>query len=374
MTEPCSKTTRQRRLAVGLVGPLPPPPGGIANQTKQLARLLSESGANVELVQMNAPYRPHWVSSVRGLRAVVRLVPYVVRLWRCAGRVDLLHIMANSGWAWHLLAAPAVWVAWLRNKPVVVNYRGGEAEAFFKRQFRLVAPTLSRAAAVVVPSGFLRDVFGRYGVRAEVVPNVVDLTRFRPGLKTSSGSKIIVTRNLEDIYDIPTALRAFAKIRAAVPSARLTVAGSGPQFAACQRLCRELEIEGSVVFTGRLDNEEIPELYSGADLLLNASLVDNTPISLLEAMASGVPIVSTSAGGIPHLVKDGVTARLVAPRDVDALASAALWVLRNPNQAQSMAAAGLEYVREFTWERVRPRLFAVYADAVGTNSLHPLEA
>jgi hypothetical protein len=83
-------------LKIGLIGPLPPPSGGMANQTRQLARLLAEAGMAVEVVQVNAPYRPGWIERVRGLRAMFRLLPYLVHLWRCAGRVDLFHVMANS--------------------------------------------------------------------------------------------------------------------------------------------------------------------------------------------------------------------------------------------------------------------------------------
>src|SRR5207248_3897858 len=101
--------------------------------------------------------------------ALFRLVPYTFRLWRCAGRNDLLHVMANSGWAWHLFAAPAVWVGRARGVPVVVNYRGGLAEQFLERQSAWVVPTLRHASAVVVPSAFLDRIFRRFGIVPEVV-------------------------------------------------------------------------------------------------------------------------------------------------------------------------------------------------------------
>ena len=151
-------------MHIGLVGPLPPPSGGMANQTRQLVRLLQSEGLDVELVQTNAPYKPLWVGRLRGIRALFRLLPYLWQLWRTAGRVDLLHVMANSGWSWHLFAAPAIWVGWLRRTPVVLNYRGGEADEFFQKSFRWVRPSLARVAAVVVPSGFLAGVFRRRGI------------------------------------------------------------------------------------------------------------------------------------------------------------------------------------------------------------------
>jgi glycosyltransferase involved in cell wall biosynthesis len=358
-------------IAVGLVGPLPPPSGGMANQTRQLARLLESAGFAVELVQVNAPYRPAWIERARFVRALFRLLPYLARTWRACGRVDIVHVMANSGWAWHLCAAPAIWIARMRGVPVIVNYRGGEAERFLERQRAWVLPTLRRAFAVVVPSGFLDAVFKRFGVATEIVPNIVDLSRFRCAAPRSRRRHVIVTRNLEDLYDIPTALRAFAEIRRHHSDATLTVAGSGPRLDALRALASDLGIADVVRFTGRIDNDDIAALYRSADLLLNPSTVDNMPISLLEAMASGVPIVSTNVGGIPYMVADRVTALLVPPHDPAAMAAAALRVFAEPALADAMMSAGLDCANAYTWQRVQPRLAAVYTRALGRPSPNP---
>lgn len=357
------------RVAIGLVGPLPPPFGGMANQTAQLARLLEEAGLAVEVVRVNPPYRPAWIERLRVVRAAARLVPYVVRLFRCAGRADLLHVMANSGWAWHLCAAPAVWIGRMRGVPVVVNYRGGEAESFLARQGAWVRPTLSRATALIVPSGFLKSIFARYGVEAEIVPNVVDLARFRPNARRAQGHRAVVTRNLEPIYDIATAIRAFAQVRRSVPGATLTVAGTGPALAELRALARDLGVDDSVTFAGRLDVDRVAELYRDADVAINPSTVDNMPNSLLEAMASGVPVVSTDAGGIPYVAEDGRTALLVPVRDPDAMARAVLRVFEEPGLADRLRAAGAEATQRYTWDRVRPALFAAYARALGRDRL-----
>ena len=167
-------------LRIGLIGPLPPPSGGMANQTRQLGELLAAAGAQVTTVQVNAPYRPSWIGRVPLARSVFRLLPYLSALWRAAGKSDVFHVMANSGWSWHLFAAPAVWVARSRGVAVVVNYRGGEAAEFLQGSAALVRFTMRRVAALVVPSGFLQGVFQRFGMQAEIVPNIIDLSRFAP--------------------------------------------------------------------------------------------------------------------------------------------------------------------------------------------------
>ncbi len=167
-------------LRVLLVGPLPPPAGGMANQTRQLAQLLSAEGLAVTLVQTNAPYRPAWTGRVPVLRALFRLVPYLMRLWRATAEVDVVHVMANSGWAWHLFAMPAIRIAKARHRAVVVNYRGGLAAEFLAQSARSVGATLS-GTCLAVPSAFLQQVFRRRGIESVIIPNVVDVDRFRPG-------------------------------------------------------------------------------------------------------------------------------------------------------------------------------------------------
>jgi glycosyltransferase involved in cell wall biosynthesis len=346
-----------------LVGPVPPPSGGMANQTAQLAKLLAAEGCEVRLVQTNRPCPVAWIERIRGLRAVVRLVPYACRLWRVMARADIAHVMANSGWAWHLFAAPAVWIAKLRGVPAVVNYRGGNAAAFLQRENRLVRPTISRAAAVIVPSGFLQTVFARHAIATGVVRNVVNLEAFVPPAARPPHPHLVITRNLEEIYDIGTAIRAFAKVRKDHAEARMTIAGSGPERPRLEALAAEEGVLADVRFTGRLDISALPALYQSASVLVNPSRIDNAPNSLLEALASGVPIVSTNVGGVPYMVENERTALLVPPGDAAAMAGAICRVLDEPGLAESLALAGRACIAAHAWEQVRPALLETYARA-----------
>ena len=361
-------------LRLALVGPLPPPFGGMANQTCQLAELLHGEGVSVEVVRVNAPYRPAWVEHLHGVRALFRLVPYLTHLWYAAGRNDLFHIMANSGWSWHLFAAPAIWIAKWRGKAVVVNYRGGEAEEFFARAFAWVKPSLQKADAIIVPSGFLGQIFGKRGFATRVVPNIVNLERFVPGCGGDAAPHILVARNLERLYDNASALRAFALVRRQYPKARITIAGSGPEREALETLARELGVADAVTFAGRVENSEMPALYHAVTIALNPSLADNMPISILEALASGVPVVSTNVGGVPFLVEDERTALLVPPSDHEVMAQACLRLLTDRELAARLVAAGQVLAKEFAWSQVRDKLFAVYSDVLDSRRLTATEA
>jgi len=356
-------------LRIALVGPQPPPAGGMALQTAQLAELLRGDGAQVEWVPTNPPYRPAWVGRLRGLRAACRLLPYLAALWRACGRADLVHLMANSGWSWHLYAAPALWVGRLRRVPVIVNYRGGEAPGFLARSGALVRASMAQAAALVVPSGFLVGVFAAHRMPALVVPNIVDRALFGPATPADAGAAdggeaILVARNLEPIYDIATALRAYARLRRQRPQARLVIAGSGPEGDALRALAAGLGVADGVEFTGRIGRDAMAARLRASRVALNPSRVDNMPNSVLEALASGVPVVSTRVGGVGHIVEHDRSALLVPAGDDAAMAQALQRVLDDPALAQRLRAAGLAEAAAYTWDQIGPRWQAVYQAAL----------
>ncbi|CAN5730240.1 glycosyltransferase family 4 protein [soil metagenome] len=352
-------------LRVVLVGPLAPPAGGMANQTRQLAELLRAAQADVVMARTNAPYLPGWIGRWPGVRALFRLVPYLWTLWCAARRADVFHVMANSGWAWHLFSAPAIWIASLRGVPVVVNYRGGEAARFLARSERLVRWSMRRASVLAVPSRFLEEIFARHGMKSVVVPNIVDLARFHPrDASARTDAHMLVARNLEPIYDNQTALRAFAQVHGSFPQARLTIAGTGPEAARLRALAVELGVQNAVRFAGQLDRDAMAALYRDADLSINPSLADNMPNSLLESMACGVPIVSTNVGGVPFIVEDGQSALLVAPGDAQAMADAVLKLLVDRSLWSRLAAAGVSEAQRYTWVQVAPLLANVYRSAI----------
>lgn len=363
MREASVTSAALKSLRLGLVGPVPPPYGGMAMQTRQLARLLENEGLTVDLLATNGPYRPAFFSRIRGVRALFRLLPFLWDLWRLAGRVDVIHLMANSGWSWQLHSAPTLWMGWLRSTPVIVNYRGGEAQAYFDRSFKWVRPSLKKASATVVPSAFLKAVFERFGETTRVIPNIIDRELFRPRpAKSHNRFTLVITRNLEAIYGIDTAIRAFAQIHAVDASVSLRIAGSGPEETSLRSLASQLGLAEVVTFEGRLDREGIVALYAEADAMLNPSTVDNMPNSVLEALACGLPVISTDVGGVSYIVTHRETALLVPPCDSAAMADAIREVINDAQLRETLSTNGLAQIEQYTWPRVRRQWLDLYSD------------
>jgi glycosyltransferase involved in cell wall biosynthesis len=349
-------------LRLGLVGPLPPPSGGMANQTRQLAGLLKAEGLDVAVVRTNEPHRPEWIGSLRGVRWLVHQIPYRRCLNEMSRDVQVMHVMANSGWAWFLLAAPAIEAAVRAKVPVIVNYRGGLAQEFLQASGPRVIATLKKIDALVVPSKFLQGVFAAHGIEAQVIPNVVDVATFTPSATPAppGRSHVVITRNLEHLYGLDTALRAVARLRTDYPRLRVSIAGSGPERAALERLTRELDLAETVRFTGRLEVADIARLYREADVVLNPSRADNTPNSLLEAAACGVPIVSTNVGGVPYLVEHGQSAWLVPVDEPTEMAAGLAQVLQNDELRRTLSFNAMALARSCAWPVVKGRWLQLY--------------
>ena len=343
---------------VVIVGPKPPPLGGMAVQGRLLQQRLGAEGLSVRFLATN-PRLPR-VLRFPGVRTIASLLVYLSRLLSSGRKGEVVHILAASGLFFHLRVAPAVLWNRFRGRRVILNYRGGLAATFFKAQWRLVAPILHRVQVVTVPSAFLKRVFAEFGVEAQVVSNVMELERF-PFRQRRMGPelKILVNRSLEKIYNIPLAIEAFRVFRETHPGASLTLAGGGSLRGEVEALVEREGIEG-VTFLGRVDHEAMPALLDQHDVSLNPTDVDNMPVSILEAFASGLPVVSTDAGGVPDLVEDGVHGLLVPKGNAPAIVQALERLVSEEGLAERLVAAGRAHGEGFRWEMVFPQLLAVY--------------
>lgn len=334
--------------------------GGHGVQASTMSAHLRREGYDVTMVPINPPFP-------RGLRGL-RRVPYARTLLNQAlyvpslGRLrtaDVAHVFAASYWSFLLAPAAAIVAARRYGTRVVLNYHSGEADDHLTRWGRLVHPFLRMADAIVVPSRYLCQVFARHGYEARVIPNVVDLSSFRYRERAPLGPRLLSTRNLEAYYRVGDILEAFALLKGRYPEASLTVAGTGSQEAGLRRLAEALGLD-AVRFVGRVEPGAMPALYDSAEIFLNASVLDNQPLSVLEAFAAGLPVVSTGPGDLASMVRDGATGVLVPDRDPVALAKGVTTLLEDPDRARRLARAAYAEVQHHTWEYAREHWAAVY--------------
>jgi L-malate glycosyltransferase len=345
--------------------------GGQAVQAQRLLEgLAQEPSVEAELLPVNPrlPGPLGWLQRIKYVRTAVTLVWYVGLLLRRLPRYDVVHVFSTAYLSFLLAPLPAVLVAKLYGKPVLLNYHSGEAEDHLHHWRRTVTLVVRLCDRLVVPSGFLVRVFALFGLRAEAVANTVDLSDYRFRERQPLRPIILANRNHEALYNVAATLEAFQLIQQRFPEARLLVAGNGSEHEALKELAQELELE-YVEFLGRVEPERMPELYAKADIYLNSSEIDNMPLSIIQAFAAGLPVVTTDAGGIPYLVRHERTGLLVRRGDVEGLAASVLRLLDDPALVHELVTAARWECRRYTWEAVRSDWLRLYRDLAGALEL-----
>jgi glycosyltransferase involved in cell wall biosynthesis len=276
---------------------------------------------------------------------------------------DIVHAFSASYSSFLLSTLPAVLVGRMLRRPVLVHYHSGEAPDHLRRSWlaRFVLATLTDVIAV--PSAFLREVFAEFGFTAHVVPNTVDIERFSFSPRGVLGPRLLSTRNLEAHYNVACTIRAFALVQREYPDASLMLVGSGSHQPALEALAHELQLR-NVTFAGRVPVDEIAAYYAAASIYVQTPDIDNMPLSILEAYASGAPVVSTDVGGVPAIVVHGVHGLLAPGNDHAAVAECILELLENPDLAGQLAARAYESCRRYTWRAVRPQWIALYRELI----------
>ena len=334
--------------------------GGQGVQAQALVQSLRGDGVDATLIPINPRFPPgaRWMRRLPYARTVLNELLYVPGLSRLAA-YDVAHVFSASYASFLLAPVPAMLVARLFNKRVVLHYHSGEALDHLQNWGRLVHPWLKLADEIVVPSAYLRDVFAQFGYRARVIPNVVDLGVFDYRERRPLRPRLLSTRNLEKYYRIDVIIEAFAKFQAMRPDATLTIAGYGSEEPRLRAMAAQLTT-GGVRFLGKVAPAWMPKLYADSDIYLNASEVDNQPVSILEAFASGLPVISTPAGDIPSMVRHGDTGLLVPPEAPVAMSRAIAETLDRPERALQMAEQAHGELDRYTWKAVRDEWKAVY--------------
>ena len=358
------------RLNIAIVAPSMDILGGQAVQAARLLRSWRDDpDVHAWLVPVNpVPPGPlRWAIKVKYLRTIATQLFYWPLLIKELRKANLVHVFSASYFSFLLAPLPAVLIAKLYGKPVVMNYRSGEAPDHLKRS-GIARATLRHVEQNAVPSRFLQDVFARFGIRAEIIPNIVDVERFRFRRRELLRPRILSTRNFEALYNLPCTLRAFRLVQNRYPDARLTLVGAGSQDEAIRRLAEELRLE-HVTFAGRVPPDDIWRCYAEADLYLQTPDIDNMPASVLEAFASGCPVVATDAGGVPAILTHELHGLLVPRDDHQAAADGLIRLLEDPALARRVADAALDTCARYQWSSVRARWIALYRRLVPSRAL-----
>jgi glycosyltransferase involved in cell wall biosynthesis len=327
----------------------------MAIQAQKIAKMLEGKGFEVLLVKTNADF-PSWLAffqRIKGVRSILTLVFFLRDLSEKLKRSDLVYFLSGFFNFFFWVTFPALFLVKVHKKKIILSARGGGARAFFSKHHLLLRPIFKCFDNITVPSEFLKIVFSEfYNIHPIIIPNIADLKQFRFRERIPVGPRLLVTRSLEDIYNVSCVIRAFKEVCDIYPNSKLGIVGDGTQRISLESMVSDLGLSESVIFYGRVNHEAIQKLYDDYDIFVNASNVDNLPGTILEAFASGLPVVSSNAGGIPFMVQQNITGLLVEKNDHTTLASKVIELLENPQLASQLARNAFSECRKYSPEYV----------------------
>lgn len=269
---------------------------------------------------------------------------------------DIAHVDVFSGAAfvWAELVTTALSAF---GKPFVLSLHGGELPEFARSHPWRVRRLLNSAVAVTAPSPYLHQLLRPYCGGLRVHPNPIDTAKYRFRTRAMPAPRLVWVRAFHDLYHPAMAIRAVSALRDRFPEITLTMAGPDKGDGCLQRaraLVAELALDDHVRFAGGMPPEAIAALLDDHDIFVNTTRADNTPVSMLEAMAAGLPVISTTAGGVPYLVGHDRDALLVPIDDAAAMAGAITRVLSEDGVAARLAANARATAERHDWRRVLP--------------------
>jgi len=246
------------------------------------------------------------------------------------------------------------YLARLLHLPYIPILRGGNLPNRLKKSPKLSSGLFKNAKTNVAPSQYLMEAFRKVGyTNLTHIPNTIEIDNYPFLLRKQPTLTLLWVRGFAELYNPTLAITILDRLLQLGHKASLCMVGPDKDgsMAICKRLAEEKNLP--VLFTGKLEKTEWLRRSAAYDIFINTTNFDNTPVSVMEAMALGLPVVSTNVGGLPYLIEDGVDGILVPPNNPDAFVNALLVLVQQPKATQEQTIRAREKVAAFDWQTVK---------------------
>lgn len=304
---------------------------------------------------------------------LARVFDMAQAVWRWRDEYTVAHVEVYSGRAFFWAELVCGLLRRL-GKPYLLTLHGGNLPAFAQRHQQRVSRLLRSALTVTTPSRYLLEQLVAYRADLRLLPNPLQLDAYSFRPRVQPAPRLIWLRALHALYNPALAVQALAELKTEFPRIHLTMIGpdKGDGSAhSLRQIVSALELADHVTLPGGIRKAEVPVYLNQGDIFLNTTNVDNAPVSVLEAMACGLCVVSTNVGGIPYLLEHEQDALLVPPRDPTALAAAVRRVLTEPQLAERLSRNARRKAALYDWPAIIPqweRLLTLAAQVKGPTN------
>jgi len=326
----------------------------------------SYGGVCKELAQELA--EQHWqVTTTSALtNRYLRPIDMSFTIWKTRDNYSVAQIDVFSGPAFRW-AETSAWTLRRLRKPFVLTLHGGNLPDFSSRHHQRVQRLLNSAARVTTPSRYLLEQMSSFRPDMLLIPNPLELRSYPFRLRKQPAPDLLYLRALHRMYNPVMAVEVAKLLRDDLLDAHLTLVGpdKGDGAAAdVHNAVQSLGLANAIRIVGSIPKAQVPNAISEADIFLNTTNFDNTPISVLEAMACGLCIVSTTVGGIPYLLTHEHDALLVPPNDPHAMAAAIRRILTETGLAERLSRNARSTAEQFDWSVILPQWEEVLMDVI----------
>lgn len=231
---------------------------------------------------------------------------------------------------------------------------GGNLPNRLKKNPKLCQMVFANAYKNVAPSGYLRQAFQEAGFTNVIyIPNSIEIEKYKFKERKEFAPKLLWVRAFATIYNPEMAVKVLFELQRKYPNASLTMVGPDKDGSLQKTKAFADYINCKVCFTGQLSKEDWWQLASEHDIFINTTHFDNTPISVMEAMALGLPVVSTNVGGIPYLLTDKENALLVNDNDVVAMVDSICCLIENQQKTKELTSNARNFIAQMDWNVVK---------------------
>lgn len=357
--------------------------GGAEVVIAELSNALHNLGVDVtiiapRLVRENHAYNAYSTLTVNVPVKRIRLIRQVhatLKFGRSANVVHA-HFLYPSGFVGlihkYFLRKPCV--VTMHGADIQVDKSTGYGKRIDWRLDLIIKFVLRNVDVLIAPSKLLAEEAIKAGAdpsKVHIIPNGVDISRFNPSISGKMIRKrlgigpdehvVLTISRFHPKKGHAFLVKAIPMVLKEFPDTKFVLCGEGPEKQTIINMVKSLGLFKNVLFAGFIDEKEKPMYYAAADVFALPSLVEGAPIVILEALASGKPLVASRTGNIPELVRDGVSGILVNPQDTVQIAKAIIRYLENPSLREIGGITGREeIVKNYSWETIAKKTLALY--------------
>ncbi len=323
----------------------------------QVGELLAAGLADAGWPVITTSERPH---------RLARLLDMLDTVWRHRRVFAVAHVEVYSGRAF-LWAEAVCWLLRRLGKPYLLALHGGDLPLLARRQPSRVRRLLATTPVVTAPSSFLCERMIAYKSDIRILRNALDLELYPFRLRDAPQPRLVWLRALHEIYNPVLAVRVLADLAPDHPGAKLLMVGPFKDASAhaVRTAASELGVADRLTLVGGVPKSDVPVWLDRGDIFLNTTDIDNSPVSVVEAMACGLCVVSTDVGGLPYLLQDGQNALLVPPGESRAMAAAVRRILEAPSLAARLSQQARAKSEAFDWPVIYKKLISFLDESRG---------